>query len=161
MAALILPMIAVGVYMTDYLPKDAENRMQIYGLHKSVGIVVLILLIVRIFNRFKNPSPSLPNSISTLDQILSKIAHLGLYLLMLTVPLSGYLMSNSFGYPVYLFSIKMPFITSIDVEMAKIFAEIHEISAFSLLGLVAIHVAAVFKHAFFDKTKANLLKRMV
>lgn len=161
MAVLILPMIAFGVYMKDYLPKDADNHMQIYNLHKSIGVLVLLLFFLRLLNRFINHPPKLPSEISIIDQRLSALAHISLYILMLLVPLSGYLMSNCFGYPVFLFSIQMPVIANLDIGMAKIFAEIHEISAFSLLGLVVIHALAVVKHRFFDASKVNLLKRMI
>ncbi len=147
--------------MKDYLPKDAENHTQLYNLHKSIGVVVLLLFFVRALNRSINHPPKLPEEISALDKNLAAFGHMVLYLLILLVPLSGYLMSNSFGYPVFLFSIQMPVIVSSNLEMAKFFAELHEISAFSLLSVVAVHILAVIKHRFFDKGKVNLLKRIV
>jgi len=161
MAALILPTILLGIYMTDYLPKDAQNRMQIYGLHKSIGIIILILFFIRVINRLIKKAPALPNEIPAFDKVLSKIAHFAMYCLMLVVPLSGYLMSNSFGYPVFLFSLEMPKIAELNIEAAKVFSEIHEITAFTILGVVSVHIAAVAKHRFFDKSRVNLLKRML
>ena len=80
---------------------------------------------------------------------------------MLIVPLSGYLMSNSFGYEVKFFGILLPFITSINIDNAKIFSEVHEISAYTLAGLIAIHVIAVIKHRFFDQKENDVLNRML
>lgn len=154
-------MIGFGVYMKDYLPKDAENRFEIYGIHKSLGILALFLIFIRIINRIIKKPPSLPATIPNLDKKLSSLTHFLMYCLMITIPLSGYLMSNSFGYPVHFFSIQMPTLIGPNLDMAKIFSETHEISAFTLLFVVMLHVAGVVKHLFFDKHKNNLLKRML
>jgi cytochrome b561 len=161
MAALILALIFLGIYMANFLPKDAENRMMIYGLHKSFGVIALILILVRIINRILKPAPKLPETITKSEQILAHIAHIGLYFLMLLVPLSGYLMSNSFGYPVHLFSIEMPFLVTANQELGKIFHETHEIAGYCLFALVMLHVVGVIKHRFFDKAENDVLKRMI
>ena len=80
---------------------------------------------------------------------------------MIIVPLSGYLMSNSFGYPVNFFSIPLPVIAKTNFDLGKIFAEVHESAAFALLGLIAIHVLAAIKHRFFDRPENNVLNRML
>lgn len=161
MAVIIIFLLGLGIYMTDFLPKDSPNHLEIYSLHKSFGVIALILIFIRVLNRFINKAPALPKTFKKSEQILSHLAHFGLYILMLCVPLSGYLMSNSFGYPVHLFSIELPKLIGTNFELGKIFAEAHEISAFSLLGLVAIHILAVIKHRFFDKPENDVLKRMI
>lgn len=147
--------------MDEFLSDDAENRYQIYDLHKSLGMVVLLMLILRVFNRILNKPPLLPQSISPLEQKLAKLGHYILYILMLTTPLSGYLMSSFAGYPVKLFSIEIPNLVGANYEMAKICSEAHELSAYSLLAMVAIHILAVIKHRFFDKPENNVLKRII
>jgi len=49
MALIILSALFLGVYMTDFLPEDASNKMEIYGLHKSLGVMALIFIAIRIF----------------------------------------------------------------------------------------------------------------
>lgn len=147
--------------MEDFLSKEAPNRMEIYNLHKSLGVVALILISLRIINRLFNQAPALPSSMPKIEKILAHLAHLALYVLMLVMPLSGYLMSNSFGYPVKLFSIEMPKIAETNFDMGKIFAEIHELGAFLLLTMLALHILAVIKHSIFDKPENNVLKRMI
>jgi len=95
------------------------------------------------------------------EKILAHLAHGALYLLMIIVPLSGYLMLNLFGYPVKFFSIELPSLVTANPELGMTFAEIHEVSAFILLGIVAIHILAVVKHRFFDKPENNVLKRII
>jgi cytochrome b561 len=80
---------------------------------------------------------------------------------MLIVPLSGYLMSNSYGFEVKIFGIILPNLISQSIDLARIFAEIHEISAFSLAGLIVLHIVAVIKHRFFDQKENDILKRML
>lgn len=161
MAAIILFLLGLGIYMTDFLPKDAPNHLEIYSLHKSFGALALILVIVRICNRLIYKAPQLPATLKKYEQILSHLGHFGLYFLMICVPLSGYLMSNSFGYPVHLFSIELPMLVATNFELGKFFAEAHEVCAFSLFGLIAIHILAVIKHRFFDKPENNVFKRMI
>ena len=161
MAALILFLLGLGIYMTDFLPKDAPNRMEVYDLHKSFGALVLVLIFIRIINRFIFKAPALPATLVKWEKIAAHLGHAGLYLLMIAVPLSGYLMSNSFGYPVHFFGIELPFLIEKNLELGGFFAEAHEISAFSLLGLVAIHVLGALKHRFFDKPENDVLKRML
>jgi cytochrome b561 len=161
MALLIITILTIGIYMTEFLPKDAPNHMQIYQIHKSFGVIALIFIFVRIINRLIKKSPALPDSLSRPEKILAHFGHTGLYILMLLVPVSGYLMSNAFGHAVSLFAIKMPTLIANNFTLGKIFANIHELGSYSLLILVIIHILAVVKHRFFDKAENDVLKRML
>lgn len=161
MAIVILFLLGLGIYMTDFLSKEAANRMEIYNLHKSLGVMVLILIFIRIVNRLIYKAPALPESLPKFEKILANLGHFGLYILMILVPLSGYLMSNSFGYPVHFFGIEMPFLIEKNFDHGKLFSEAHELSAFTLLGLIALHILGALKHRFFDKPENDVLKRMV
>lgn len=161
MAAIIIFLLGLGIYMAQFLPKDALNRAEIYGLHKSLGALALVLILVRIINRSINKSPALPKAMNKFEKIAAHIAHGALYLLMIIVPLSGYLMSNYFGYPVAFFGIQLPFLVAQNPEIGKIFHEIHEIAPYVLIAVLVAHVAGVVKHRFFDKPENDVLKRMV
>lgn len=161
MALIILVLLAVGIYMTSFLSKESINRDLIYSLHKSFGVVAIFLIILRIGNRIIKKAPSLPNSMPKHEVILSHLGHFGLYFLMIIVPISGYLMSNSFGYAVKLFSLEMPFLVGTDYVLGKQFSLIHQYGAYLLLALIVIHVAAVIKHRFFDEPENDVLKKML
>lgn len=161
MAVFIFFALGLGIYIDEFLSDDAENRYEIYDLHKSIGMVVLMLLIIRIINRIFKKAPPLPKTMPKIEQNLAKIGHLALYILMALTPLSGYLMSSFAGYPVKLFAIEIPNLVGTNFQLAKICSEAHEISAFSLLGVVAIHILAVIKHRFFDKPENDVLKRII
>ena len=161
MAVLIIFLLGLGIYMNDFLDKDSANRLDIYNLHKSLGVIVLILVFLRIINRLLTRTPTLPFAISALEKKLAKFAHLALYFLMFTTPFSGYLMSSFAGYPVKLFAIELPNFFEPNFQIAGFFAETHELSAFTLLGLIVIHILAVIRHRFFDKPGNNVLNRMM
>jgi cytochrome b561 len=70
-------------------------------------------------------------------------------------------MSNAFGYPVKLFGMILPILVETNFDLAKIFSELHEFFAFSLLGLIILHLLAVLKHHFFGVNKFPIIKRML
>ena len=143
------------------LNKENENRLFFYSLHKSFGGLALIMIIARIINRFLYKSPQLPIEISPYIIKLAKITHFMLYLLMFLTPLSGYLMSNYYGYHVKLFGIVLPSLVETNFDSAKNFSELHEIFAFSLLGLIILHLLAIIKHHFIGADKFPIIKRML
>lgn len=161
MAIIILSLLAVGIYMEDFLPKDASYRMQVYNLHKSFGVIALILIFVRIFNRFLHKAPALPESIPAHEKFLAHLVHFLLYVLMLIMPFSGYLMSNSYGYPVHLFGLKMPNLVEKNYELGAIFAKTHHYAGYILIALLFLHILGALKHKFFDKPENDILKRMI
>lgn len=161
MAVVILFLLGLGIYMTEFLSKESPNHLQVYELHKSFGVVVLALIFIRIINRLVKKAPPLPETMHKFERILAHLGHLGLYVLMIVVPLSGFLMSNSFGFPVKLFGLELPMLVATDFTHGRFFSEVHELAAYALLGLVIAHVAAVIKHRFFDKPENDVLKRMI
>lgn len=160
MAVIIISLIAVGIYMTEFLNSDSENRSLIYGLHKSFGVVILMLFIARIINRFINKPPALPDNFSKNEKIGANIGHIVLYILMLLVPLSGYLMSNSYGYPVKLFGLELPFLVTTNYDLGKVFSALHFYFGYAILAVIVIHITAVIKHRYFEKDK-DVLNRML
>jgi len=161
MALIIIGLLAMGIYMTEFLDKSSANRMLIYNLHKSFGALVLFLIVIRIFVRMQRSAPPLPSSIDLLTQSLSHFVHIILYVLMILMPLSGYLMSNYFGYPVYLFTLKLPMLVDKNSDLGKLCANAHEFLGYTLLVLISFHILGVIKHRFFDRPENDVLKRMI
>ena len=161
MAILIIFLLGLGIFMSDFLSEESPNRMEVYNLHKSLGVLVLILLFLRVINRLLTHTPPLPFAISALEKKLAKFGHLALYFLMFTTPFSGYLMSSFAGYPVKFFSFELPNFFQANFQFAGFFAEAHEVSAYSLLTVIIIHILAVIRHRFFDKLGNDVLNRMI
>jgi cytochrome b561 len=160
MALIIITLLAVGFYMTNFLSSQADNRATIYALHKSFGVVVMFLIVARIFFRISSSIPPLPNSMPKTIQKLASSAHYLLYFLMIFMPLSGYLMSNSFGYPVHLFGIKMPMLVEKNMELGSFFSNVHKFLGYAFVAVLSLHILGAIKHRFFDLAQNDVLKRM-
>ncbi|MEI7669123.1 MAG: cytochrome b [Pseudomonadota bacterium] len=157
MAAVIICLIAVGLIMGE-IPREDPMRGTMYSLHKSFGVFVFFLVILRVFFRFRYQVPALPNVIPEIERKLAKSGHYIFYFFMFAMPLSGYLTSNYFGFGVNFFGITLPKIVGIDKELGSFFAESHETLAYILILLIFLHIGGVIKHYIKDKT--NLLTRM-
>ena len=147
MAIIILSLIAAGFYMAD-LPKEDPLRSTLYMLHKSFGMLILILLVVRIFWRLTHKPPSLARY-SAIIQKAAGTSHVFLYFLMFAMPASGYLMSTFYGYPPSFFrAFTFPAIVEVDKAMAELFTSAHEYIAYGLITLLAIHIAGALMNKF-------------
>jgi cytochrome b561 len=125
-----------------------------------MGLTVLSLVILRILWALTSIKPGLPEIMKPWERYSERYLHFTLYLLLLIMPLSGWLMSTAAGYaPSFfgLFSIPMPRISH-NENLAGFAGEIHYKVAWLLILLVSIHILAAFKHHFIDKD--NILKRM-
>ena len=160
MALIILSLIAVGYYMTG-LEKNDPSRPTLYMLHKSFGVTIFFLLLIRLSTRLKTTIPPLPETLSRVEKIWARRAHILLYFFMVVIPFTGYLMSTLSGYAVLWFSIPLPILWDKNPDVAAIMHEFHEIGAYTLLALVFIHVAGVAKHRLYDKKENDVLPRML
>jgi len=158
----IIAMIPLGFFMRD-LP--IAIRFDAYAVHKSIGLVVLVLSVFRLVWRFLNPPPALPAGMKPVEQLLAKAAHWVFYGLIIAMPLSGWLMvSASRKFPTVFFWLgEVPFIPmpeGIDgKETAHMFKEYHEAFAYGAIVLIILHIAAALKHHFI--VRDDVLRRML
>ena len=148
-ALVILVLCLVGLSMTE-LPNSPE-KFQIFAMHKSFGILILILVSLRIGWRLYSPAPEASEHHASWEKTLAKITHLLLYVAMIGMPLSGWVMSSSAEYPVPFFGINLPPITGKNEALHEFSVEAHEILAYVLMALIALHAAGAFKHYFIDR----------
>lgn len=158
MFLILLGMVVLGFYMHD-LPRSPD-RNELYGLHKSIGIIVLFLAFIRLVWRARNPIPELPADSGKLEKAGAHGAHMLLYLVMFILPISGWIGSSYAGFEVSVFGLfTMPDLVGADKPMSEILHEVHEILVFTLITLFVIHVAAAYFHHFVRKD--DILKRML
>jgi cytochrome b561 len=158
----IFAMFAIGIYMTD-LP-FSPLRLKLYNYHKWAGITFLILSVLRLLWRLLNKPPALPKAIEqAMPSWQTKVyhaTHYALYALFFAVPLIGWAYSSAAGFPIVLFGVlPLPDFMAVDKEFAKQIKDLHEISAFALVGLALLHIGAALKHHFIDKD--GLVSRML
>lgn len=159
MALMIFGLFGLGLYMVELTYYDAWYKGSL-DLHKSVGLVVALLLLLRIVWRWRNPAPAaLPGP--RWEQRAAHGAHLLLYGLMVLLVVSGYLISTADGRAIEVFGwVSVPALPWAVDKQEDIAGEIHEILAWSLMALVALHLLAALKHHFInkDRTLTRMLK---
>ncbi len=158
-AALMIAGFALGWFMTD-IPGFTPAKLRYYSWHKWIGCTVLALAIVRIAWRSGHAPPPLPDTSARWQHAAAEFAHRALYVLMLVIPVSGYLYSSSANVPVvFLRIVPLPRLIAPDPVLKPVLREIHIVLNYVLLVLVATHVLAALKHHFIDRD--GLLHRML
>lgn len=144
MAAMILAMLFIGVSMMSSL----HYRLWLINLHRPLGIAILLLVIVRLINRLRNPPPPLPASLPQWQVLAAKGSHILLYLLMFTLPLIGWAMLSAAGYPIVLFKgFNLPAIAPTSPVLYAWLRDTHSILAWLLFVVVIGHLSAALMHA--------------
>ncbi|WP_445361113.1 cytochrome b [Microbulbifer sp. EKSA005] len=129
-------------------------------IHKGVGIILLVFLLFRLAWRFANPSPASNPQTPNWQKFAATATHGLIYLLLLAIMVSGYLISTADGRPIDVFGIvSIPATLQGIPNQEDIAGSIHEILAWGLIGLVAAHVLAALKHHFIDRD--GTLRRII
>ena len=156
MAALILTMIGIGLAMIDSL---ATWRLAGLKLHQVGGFSVLILAILRVAFRLTYKAPPLPKEVPSFQASISHGSHILLYGLMFAVPLAGWLMQSAAGLPIALpGGLILPSLLNVDLGAYGVLRICHRLLAWSLLGLILLHIAGALHHTMVRRD--GLLKRM-
>jgi cytochrome b561 len=130
MAVLILAMLLIGIGMVSTV---SPRYHELLSIHRSMGVVILVLAAVRLLNRLLGPQPPLPPDLPPWQQIVAKLSHLLLYALMFSLPLVGWAMLSAAGYPILLFgSLHLPAILPHDVRVCALLRAAHTDLAFLL-----------------------------
>lgn len=137
-----------------------EDIWNPFPVHKATGILILLLSLARIGWRFTWTTPEWPATMGILQRLVAKVTHGALYVLMLVVPLTGWIMSSASKWPISMYGLfDWPkFAVVKDSPLAEAAGESHEVLGFLMAGLVVLHVAAALHHHFVIKD--NILRRM-
>ena len=157
-ALLIIGLAVVGLLMGE-LP-NSLFKLQVYALHKSVGLTVLALVIIRLIWRLSGRRPPYPRDIPLWQQRLSSLTHGLMYLVMFGMPLSGWLYNSASNFPLRWFGlVSVPSLSGPDRELKHLAHEMHEIGFYVLAALFTVHVGAALHHHYFkrDATLTRML----
>ena len=139
---------------------SAVRELALLTNHKSVGITLLALAIVRLVWRQKNPPPALPDTMPQWQVTASQLSHWSLYALLFAMPITGWLMSSASAYSVSWFNLfQLPDFVAPNPAAKEVFQETHETLSKLLILVATVHIGAAIKHALFDKD--GVLQRMV
>jgi cytochrome b561 len=155
--ALIIVQFTLALLAEDLPPL---RKLAMLARHKSVGITILALAIIRLLWRWLNPTPPLPQTLKPYERSLARVTHGLLYALLFAMPLTGWTMSSARGFPVSWFGFwQLPDLVPKNHALYEALVTTHGTLAVVLCGVVALHVAAALKHHFMHKD--DVLRRML
>ena len=157
MALLLVGLVSLGLYMHE-LPLS-PRKLELYSYHKWAGVTAFLLVLARLAWRLTHRPPPLPPGTSRAVRAASGAGHALLYLLMLAIPLSGWLMSSAKGFQTVWFGVlPIPDLLGRDATLGETLRAVHEYLNLTLIVVALGHVAAALKHQFIDRD--GLLARM-
>lgn len=143
-ALLVLGLIGWGLWMAD-LPKGPE-RGWAFGIHKSFGLLAIIVIMVRLVWRAGHRPPPPNPALSPMEHTLATLGHRALYGLLVLVPLAGLTSVNFTKYPLKFFGLEIPKLGWPDEALNAVFSTTHQWLAWLLTALIVVHVLAALRH---------------
>ena len=135
-------------------------KLQAIGFHKSFGMTILALAIIRLVWRWMNPVPSLAGKTQPWERVFATLSHFLLYALIFALPLSGWLMSSARGFAVSWFGqFTFPDLVAKNDALYRQLQDLHHLLFAALVVVALVHIAGALKHHFIDKN--DVLKRML
>lgn len=138
----------------------SPTKLDLFVWHKSIGMLILLLVVVRIAWRSLNVTPSLPVDMTSLERLAARVSHLLLYALLLVMPLTGWIINSAANVPFRIFwQIPLPALVSPDKALADATARVHLALFITLALLLVLHVGAAMRHHFIKRN--TVLTRML
>ncbi len=158
-AILVLGALAVGMMigfyefqgLVDTYGQASTNL--IYKYHKTFGVIILGLMLVRIVVKLRLGKPEHVPPLSDFDRRASGAVHGLLYVCLLAMPILGWLATGAGGYPVEFFNWTLPGIMPRDKELSELLYQLHGLVGWVILGLVVLHIGGAMKHAIVNMDK--------
>ncbi len=136
------------------------RKLALLAEHKSFGMTVLMLAVIRFAWRLKNLPPSLPTNMHRVERFLARFTHVSLYVLLIGMPLSGWLMSSAKNYSVSWFgAFSWPNLIGPSETAFNFFKTLHHLLSDALFAIAALHILAALKHHFWNQD--DVLARML
>src|SRR3984885_4260144 len=146
-------------WMADDLPLGM-HKLALLARHKSFGMTVLMLAVLRLLGRLFNRPPELPTGMSKAERNLARGTHAAFYVLLFAMPLTGWLMSSAKNYSVSWFGVfTWPNLIAKNETAFNLLRSTHHLLSYALFAIAVLHVLAALKHHFWNKD--NVLLRML
>jgi cytochrome b561 len=156
-ALAVISQLTVGLIFAN-LPENDPRAGTFFGVHTTLGLVILLGMLARFAWRQANPVPALPDTLKPGEKKIALANHWAFYALIIGMPIGGYLMVNAHGFAVPFFGIELPKLLPKNESVAEAFFYLHAGGAFLLMALILLHVAAALRHEFL--LRDNTLRRM-
>jgi cytochrome b561 len=157
-AVLVLGMIVVGFIIANEWGGPLQEWL--YNLHKSTGIVVLPIVLVRLVYRWMQPPPPLPDDIPAIQQLAAHGTHYALYVLLIVQPLLGWIATSAYPAPVPIYGLfNMPLIWPANRALSEQLFVVHRYLGVAIAVVAATHIGAALFHHFVRRDR--ILLRML
>ena len=143
--------LTLGLCMIQISATPPGPRAWWFNLHKSIGITLGVIILLRLAWRLTHPAPPLPEFIPAWQRTTAKLVHGALYVCMVVIPLSGYLGSSFTRYPILYFGHALPRWAAESPALKELCSRVHLTAVVVFITLIAIHVGKVLKHLIVDR----------
>jgi len=148
-----------AVELHELFEKGSDSREMLMTWHFMLGMLVFVLVWLRLGARLSGPTPAILPEPPGLQQLSSKLLHLALYLLMIGMPLTGWLMLSAAGKPIPFFGLELPALIGENKDLGKQIKEVHEFVGTTGYFLIGLHTVAALYHHYIKHD--NTLTRML
>lgn len=156
-ALIIFSAFPLGVFIADL--SFSPLKLRLISYHKWLGVTVFLLTVARLAWRAKHQPPPLLQTIPLWQQRAAHSLHHLLYMLLLIIPITGWMMSSAKGFPVvFLGLVQLPDLVGKNTELGDLLKALHAALNYGLITLLGMHIAAALKHHFIDRDAT--LRRM-
>ena len=157
-AALVLTMIPIGIAMANADFGPAQDVL--YHLHRSIGAVLLPIVVLRLLYRLRHSTPPLPADIPAIQQLAAHATHWALYALLIVQPIAGWIATSAYRAPILVFWLfELPPIWPVDQPFSENAFAVHRLLGIAIALLLCAHIGAALFHHFIRKDR--VLMRMV
>lgn len=138
----------------------SPTKLDLYVWHKSIGILIFLLVMMRAIWRLLNPTPALPSDLPRWEHTGARISHALLYLMMFMLPVSGWVINSAANIPFKIFwTFPLPDLVAPDKSLAELAKLVHFYLVIALVALLVLHIGAALRHHFVRRN--NVLKSML
>jgi cytochrome b561 len=159
----LMLLLIIAVYacieLRGLFPKGSDPREAMKTWHYMLGLSVLALVLLRLAVHVIGPTPDIEPVPPKWQEIFARAVHLALYMLMIGMPLAGWLMLSAAGKPIPFFGLHLPALISESEPLAKLIKEIHKTGGTIGYFLIGLHAAAALFHHYI--VKDNTFRRML
>ena len=155
-AILFLSLVPMGIF-ASMIPEEVEWRRGYYVVHKTIGFIVLILVVIRIGWHLISARPAFSSAMHGWEKLLARAAHYSLYFLMLALPITGFVMSTYGGKPSQFFIWELPLFWKENPETLRFYGLLHKlILPYLFFVIFAAHILGALKHHFVDRRPESI-----
>ncbi len=147
--ALVLTAASFGLWIAHARPDDEAFKLALYNIHESIGVTIWAVTLARLAWRLGHPPPPLPADLPRALAFAARANHTAFYVWLLSMPVVGFVATNAWGFPFSWFGlIPLPDPVGKNVPLAETLTLIHRLMAWSLIGMIVLHVAGALWHQF-------------